>query len=107
MNILGKYQNQCQAQLRETEIQKSVTKLFNYMLHHVCLYICVRAHACTHARTHRATQKSPHNGKMVSLFTKRALYGHHYIDITCGCVSPLTANYIWCYVRICISNAFF
>jgi hypothetical protein len=33
-------------------------------------------------------QKSPHIGKMVSLFTKRALYGHRYIDSTYGRVRP-------------------
>ena len=67
--------------------------------------VCACARACV--RTHRAIQKSPHNGKMVSLFKKHALYGHYYIDITCGSVSPLTTNYIWCYVRKCIYNAFF
>ena len=62
MNILGKYQNQymtkCQAQLRGTEIQKSVTKLFIYMLHHVhiCMCVCVCVYTHTQSDTKFSTQ---------------------------------------------------
>ena len=83
ISILFKYQNlyttKCQTQLREREIQNSVTKTFSYRLHHIFI--------------HRVTQKSPRNGQMVSLFTQRALCGYHSIAITSSCVSPLTENW--------------
>jgi hypothetical protein len=36
---------------------------------------------------YRVIQKSPHMGKIVYLFAKRALYGHHYIDNTLATAS--------------------
>ena len=60
MNTLGRYQNQyttkCQVQLRETEIQKTVTKFsvtccILYVYGYV--YVCIHTHTHTHTHTHR------------------------------------------------------
>jgi len=77
MNISGKYQNQyttkCQAQIRETEIQQECHKIVQ--LHAASctyiIYVCVCV--CVYTHIHRVIQKSPHNGKMVSLFKKNVL----------------------------------
>jgi len=37
---------------------------------------------------HTAILKSPDMGKMVSLFVKSALCGHHYTDSAYRCVAP-------------------
>ena len=49
---------------------------------HLYIYInrCVCVCVCVCVCTHRLIQKSPIIGKVVSLFTKRALCGHHYSD---------------------------
>ena len=61
-------------------------------------------------QVYRATQKSPYRGKMVSLFTKCALFGHQNViartDTSLQRVTyPLWP--IWCYACTCIFNAFF
>lgn len=38
-------------------------------------------------------------GKMV-LFTKRTLYGHHYIESTCVCVSPTHGQIALIHLRV-------
>jgi hypothetical protein len=93
-NILGKYQNQyttkCQAQLRETEIQKSVTKLFSYMLYHVRICICMYVCACIHTHTHTEWYKRLHTMGKWSLYLQNVLFMGTITLISHADESPLS-----------------
>jgi hypothetical protein len=93
MAIFGKYQNQyttkCQAHLRETEIQKSVTKLFSCILYHVCICICMCVYTHTHTHTHTEWYKSLHTMGKWSLYLQNVRFMGTIKLISHADVSPL------------------
>jgi hypothetical protein len=65
--------------------------MFLYNYQYIVLFYCT---CCKEKCTikfyiYRVIQKPPYMGKLVSLFTQHALYGHHYVDSKYGRVSPI------------------